>query len=48
MRKDIRFGSGGFARMLVDYTGKTVTLLRSGKMFEEEDTVHPDKVGPGK
>jgi hypothetical protein len=40
--------SGGFAKTLVDYTGKMMTLLRSGNMFDKEDMVHPNRVIPGK
>ncbi len=48
MRKDIRYESRGFALTLVDYTSKMVTLSRSGNMFNNVDTVHLDRAGPGK
>jgi hypothetical protein len=47
MKKDIRHGSGGFVRMLVNYTGATVTLSRLGNMFNKGDTVHPSRVSLG-
>jgi hypothetical protein len=47
MRKDIRYGTGGFERMLVSYTGAMGIPLRLCNMFDEDDTVHLDRVGPG-
>jgi hypothetical protein len=47
MRKDIRYGTGGFKRMLVDYTGATGTPLRLCDIFNKDDTVHLSRVGPG-
>jgi hypothetical protein len=48
MRKDIRYGTGGLERMLVDYKGATGTPLRLCNMFDKEDMVHLVRVGPGK
>jgi hypothetical protein len=48
MRKDIRYGTGGFERMLVNYTGATGTPLRLCSIFNEDNTVHLIRVGPGK
>jgi hypothetical protein len=47
MRKDIRYGTGGFKRMLVDYTGATGTPLRLCYIFDEDNMVHLVKVSPG-
>jgi hypothetical protein len=47
MRKDIRYGTGGFERMLVDYTGAIGTPLRLCDMFNKDNTVHLCRVGPG-
>jgi hypothetical protein len=44
VRKDIRYWSGGFERMLVDYTNARVTLSRLCNMLDKEDTVHPGSV----
>ncbi len=48
VRKDIRYRTGGFKRMLADYTGATGTPLRLCNMFDKEDTVHLVRVGLGK
>jgi hypothetical protein len=47
MRKDIRYGTGGFKRMLVDYTGAMGTQLRLCNMFDEDDMVPIGRVGLG-
>jgi hypothetical protein len=47
MRKDIRYGTGGFKRMLVDYTGAMGTLLRLCDMFNKDNIVHLGRVGLG-
>jgi hypothetical protein len=48
MRKDIRYGTGGFERMLVDYSGAMGTPLRLCNMFNKDYTVHLGRVGLGK
>jgi hypothetical protein len=40
MRKDIRYRTGGFERMLVDYTGAAGTPLRLCDMFDKDNMVH--------
>jgi hypothetical protein len=47
MRKDIRYGTRGFERMLVNYTGATGTPLRLCNMFVEDKMVHLGRVGLG-
>jgi hypothetical protein len=48
MRKDIRYGTRGFKRMLVNYTGAMGTPLRLCNMFDEDNMVQLGRVGPGK
>ena len=48
MRKDIRYRTGGFERMLVDYTGAAGTPLRLCDMFDKDDMVHLSRVSLGK